>query len=137
MSRCFTNRLLKSWKLPAPPKDGRSWKPVVRIGRTIPFGYYQDPEDPDILLPIKEELDELELAKKLVKEYSYEDIAYWLSKETGRKISAYGLRKRIKLEQKRRTKATNARLYEKKAKEAAEKARKLEEGIGGCKAYTD
>ena len=56
----------KTWKLPKPEKiDGEwEWLPVVRIGRFIPFGYRQDPNDGDILLPIPEELELFEQAKR-------------------------------------------------------------------------
>ena len=58
-------RTTKDWKLPVPEEteDGFDWQPVVRVGRTVPFGYEQDPEDKDILLPIVEELNLLEKSK--------------------------------------------------------------------------
>jgi len=44
-------RVDRTWKLPRPVKEGGeyNWKTVVRVGRHIPFGYRQDPEDCDIL----------------------------------------------------------------------------------------
>ena len=44
-------RTTKDWKLPKPEEteEGYNWKPVVRVGRTIPFGYKQDEEDRDLL----------------------------------------------------------------------------------------
>ena len=58
-------KIEKQWTLPPPDKtdEGFVWHPVVRIGRHIPFGYKQDPEDKDILLPIEEELELYEKAK--------------------------------------------------------------------------
>ena len=55
----------KTWKLPEPELvDGEyEWLSVVRVGRVVPFGYRQDPEDSDILLPIPEELELFEQAK--------------------------------------------------------------------------
>ena len=53
-------------------------------------------------MPIEHELEALELAKQHIKQYSYRAVAQWLSKETGRYISHYGLKKRIEVEQKRR-----------------------------------
>lgn len=121
----------KDWVLPAPPKEeGDEWLPVVRIGKHIPFGYRQDPEDCDILLPIKKELDLLEKAKKLLKSYSYREVANWLSQQSGRYISNEGLRKRVKIESKRQREAANARLYAEKAQRASKKAAKLAERIG-------
>ena len=54
----------KTWRLPPPEKlsSGLQWFPVVRVGRVVPFGYEQDPNDEDILLPLTEELETLELA---------------------------------------------------------------------------
>ena len=54
--------ITKTLKLPKPEKigDDYEWQSVVRIGRTIPFGYRQDPNDCDILHPISEELELLE-----------------------------------------------------------------------------
>tara|TARA_Y100000004_G_scaffold85036_1_gene95432 strand:- start:52 stop:471 length:420 start_codon:yes stop_codon:yes gene_type:complete len=121
-------RTTKNWKLPVPEEteDGFDWKPVVRVGRVIPFGYKQDPEDKDILLPIVEELNLLEKAKKYLKQYSYRDVANWLSEQSGRYISYVGLRHRVKLEEKRKREASNKRYLAERYKEALEKAEKLE-----------
>ena len=121
-------RTTKNWKLPVPEEteDGFDWQPVVRVGRVIPFGYKQDPEDKDILLPIVEELNLLEKAKKYLRQYSYRDVANWLSEQSGRYISYVGLRHRVKLEQKRKREASNKRYLAERYKEALEKAEKLE-----------
>ena len=126
----------KTWKIPMPEQteDGLVWKPVVRVGRIIPFGYRQDPEDNDIILPIPEELELLEQAKKYLKQYSLRNVADWLSEESKRYISHVGLMKRIKLEQKRKKEASTQHYYAQRYKEASEKAKKLEEQrIGGRK----
>ena len=121
-------RTTKNWKLPVPEEteDGFAWQPVVRVGRVIPFGYKQDPEDKDILLPIVEELNLLEKAKKYLRQYSYRDVANWLSEQSGRYISYVGLRHRVKLEEKRKREASNKRYLAERYKEALEKAEKLE-----------
>lgn len=118
----------KTWKLPKPEKvDGEwEWVPLVRIGRFIPFGYRQDPDDPDILQPIPEELELFEQAKKHLNQYSYREVAAWLSEVSGRSVSHVGLFKRVKIEQKRKTAASIQRFYAQRYKEAAEKAEKLE-----------
>ena len=74
----------KTWKLPRPDFiDGEYvWKPAVRVGRHIPFGYRQDPDDCDILLPIPEELELFELAKKHLKRYSYREVSAWLATQS-------------------------------------------------------
>ena len=129
----------KTWKLPKPQKvDGEyEWVPVVRIGRTIPFGYRQDPNDDDILLPIPEELELFEQAKKHLKRYSYREVAAWLSTSSGRNISHVGLYKRVNLEQKRKNAAKIQDFYAQRYKEAAEKAEKLEKARIGAKRRVD
>lgn len=121
-------KLKKTWTLPPPEEteDEYIWYPVVRIGRTVPFGYEQDPEDQDLLLPIPEELELLEQAKKHLKQYSYRQVAAWLSEQSGRDISHVGLYKRVKLEQKRKREAGNLRFLAERYKEALEKAEKIE-----------
>ena len=126
-------KITKQWKLPPPEttENGFEWYPVVRIGRHIPFGYKQDPEDQDILLPIEDELELYEKAKKFLKQYSYRDVANWLSTQSGRYISHVGLMKRVKIEQKRKTAASNKRYLAQRYKEALEKAEKIEARIQG------
>ncbi len=120
-------KLSKTWKLPLPEEtdDGLDWHPVVRVGRVIPFGYKQDENDKDILLPIKEELELLEQAKKHLKQYSYRQVANWLSNESGRYISHMGLNKRVKFEQKRKSNASTQSYLAKRYEEALHKAEKL------------
>ena len=121
-------RTTKDWKLPVPEEteDGFDWQPVVRVGRTVPFGYEQDPKDKDILLPIVEELNLLEKAKKYLKQYSYREVAAWLSTQSERYISHVGLYKRVKIEQQRKNEASTQRYLAKRYKEALQKAEKLE-----------
>lgn len=127
-------KIKKEWKLPKPIDHGDhfEWKPVVRTGRIMPFGYKEDPNDADILLPVPEELELLEQAKKHLKKYSYRAVAAWLSEQSGRSISHVGLYKRIRLEYKRQTEAANQRYFAEKYKTALEKAQKLEARIGGA-----
>ena len=127
-------KITKEWKLPKPIDHGDhyEWRPVVRVGRTVPFGYEEDPNDPDILLPIPEELELLEQAKAYLKRYSYRNVSAWLSEQSGRYISHVGLYKRIKLEHKRKTEAATQRYYAEKYKAAVEKAEKLDRSIGGA-----
>ena len=121
----------KTWRLPAPERvDGNKvWYHLVRVGRTIPFGYEEDPNDPEILLPIQDELELYEQAKKFLKQYSYRDVANWLSNESGRYMSHVGLYKRVKLEEKYKREASNQRYLAERYKKALEKAEKLEEKI--------
>ena len=121
------------WRIPL-RGEGGEWYPIIRVGRHIPFGYKQDEDDPDLLIPIPEELELLEKAKLLLQEYSIRNVANWLSKQSGRYISHVGLDKRVRLEEKRRRSTSAYRTYARKYEEAARKAKKIEEGrIGGSR----
>ena len=129
------NRSLGKWKLPQPTdlKDDSEWIPIPRIARTVPFGYELDPEDNNLLKPIKIELDLLEQARKYIKQYSYREVANWLSKNSGRDISHVGLMKRLKNERKRKNKAISLRKWADYAQKAIQKAEEIEEGRTGAK----
>jgi len=129
------DRSLGKWKLPQPTdmKEENEWLPVPRIARTVPFGYKVDPEDEDLLLPIKEELDHLEKAKMYLRQYSLREVAAWLSKNTGRYISHLGLQKRIKHERQRKDKARSLRKWAEYAEKAIKKAEEIETSRVGAK----
>ena len=129
------NRSLGKWKLPQPTdlKDDNEWMPIPRIARTAPFGYELDPEDKNLLKPIKIELDLLEQARKYIKQYSYREVANWLSKNSGRDISHVGLMKRLKNERKRQNKAISLRKWADYAQKAIQKAEEIEESRTGAK----
>lgn len=119
------------WRVPLRGEKGE-WYPIIRVGRHVPFGYKQDEDDEDLLIPIPEELELLEKAKLFLQEYSLRQVANWLSKESGRYISHVGLDKRVRMEEKRRRAASTSRTYARRYKEAAEKAEKIEkQRIGG------
>jgi hypothetical protein len=119
------------WQIPLRGEKGE-WYPVVRVGRHVPFGYKQDEEDEMLLIPIPEELELLEKAKKFLQDYSVRQVAKWLSDQSGRNISHVGLYKRVRMEEKRRRASSNYRQYAKKYKEAARKSQKIEEErLGG------
>ena len=125
------SRVNKTWRLPKPTilNKKKVWFPVVRIGYSVPFGYYEDPEDKDILIPIPEELELYELAKKHLENYTYKDVAAWSTTRSGRKIGPSALHERIARERKNKRDLTNANYYAEKYKEACDKARKIEERI--------
>ena len=129
------NRALGKWKLPQPTdsKSENEWMPIPRIARTVPFGYELDPEDKNLLKPIKIELDLLEQARKYIKQYSYREVANWLSKNSGRDISHVGLMKRLKNERKRQNKAISLRKWADYAQKAIQKAEEIEESRTGAK----
>jgi len=129
------NRSLGTWKLPQPTdlKDDNEWMPIPRIARTIPFGYELDPEDINLLKPVKIELDLLEQARRYVKQYSYRQVANWLSKNSGRDISHVGLMKRLKNERKRQNQAISLRRWADYAQKAIQKAEEIEESRTGAK----
>jgi len=127
---------LKQWKLPQPTdiKEDNEWVPIPRISRTIPFGYEVNPDDPDVLLPIDYELDMLEQAQRYLKQYSYREVANWLTRNTGRDISHVGLRKRLENERRRKNKAASLRRWADYAKKAIAKAEEIERTRLGAKA---
>jgi hypothetical protein len=129
------NRSLGKWKLPQPTdlKDDNEWIPIPRIARTVPFGYELDPEDNNLLKPIKIELDLLEQARKYIKQYSYRQVANWLSKNSGRDISHVGLMKRLKNERQRQNQAISLRRWADYAQKAIQKAEEIEESRTGAK----
>jgi len=130
---------LKQWKLPQPTdiKEDNEWVPIPRISRTVPFGYELDPDDPDVLLPIDKQLDMLDKAKEYLKQYSYREVANWLTRNTGRDISHVGLRKRLENERQRKNKARSLRRWADYAKKAIAKAEEIERTRLGAKAQED
>lgn len=103
----------------------KEWKAIPRIARVVPFGYRVDDDNPDLLQPIILELEALEKAKVHLRQFSYREVANWLTKVTGRYISHMGLQKRVKNEQRRRSKARTFELWARRAEEARRKAEKL------------
>jgi len=126
------------FKMPDPVglKDDNEWLMIPRISKTIPFGYKTHEDDEDILVPIIEELEALELAKEYLKEYSYREVAGWLSDRTGREISYIGLRKRIQKEKQRKSKATTYKTWLKNYQKALEKLEEIESKRIGAKKET-
>ena len=122
----MSRKSLGYWTLPKPDIESKEWLRVPRVARTIPFGYKEDPEDSDFLLPIKEELDALEQAKKHLQQYSYREVAIWLSKETSRDISHMGLKKRIQVERKRKKSVTIKRELTRRLEKAIKEIEKIE-----------
>ena len=127
---------LQKWKLPQPTdiKEDNEWIAIPRISRTIPFGYELDKDDPDILQPVIHELNMLEEAKKYLKQYSYREVANWLSRNTGRSISHVGLKKRLDNERRRKNKVGSLRRWADYAKKAIAKAEEIENKRIGAKA---
>lgn len=118
-----------TWKLPQPTdiKEDNEWVPIPRISRTVPFGYSVDPNDEYVLLPIQSELDLLEKAKEYLKQYSYREVAHWLTRNTGRYISHVGLKKRLDNERRRKNKAGSLRRWANYAEKAIAKAHEIEQ----------
>ena len=132
----MTTRSVGKWKLPQPTdiKEQDEWVQIPRIARTVPFGYKQNEDDPDILDPIPTELDLLEKARQYVNQYSYREVSNWLSTQTGRYISHVGLRKRLANERQRKNQAASLRKWAEYAQTAIAKAQALEESRTGAKA---
>lgn len=123
------------WKLPQPTdlKEEGEWLKIPRIARTIPFGYCVDDKDKDVLVPVVLELEALEQARKYTKQYSYREIANWLSTRTGRYISHVGLRKRLAHERQRKDQATSLRRWADYAEKAILKAQEIEKERTGAR----
>lgn len=122
------DRDLGFWELPKPNKGKeKEWHPVAKLSRVIPFGYELDPDNPKRLLPIPDELEALELAKRHLKQYSYRDVANWLTKQTGRYISNVGLLKRVEIDRRRKKVANIKRKLAKRLEETLQEIKKLEE----------
>lgn len=132
------DRSLGKWKLPQPTdlkdEEEKEWIQIPRIARTVPFGYVINEEDSELLDPVPYELEALELARKHVKQFSYREVANWLTTKTGRDISHVGLRKRLMHEQQRKNKARTLRKWSEYAQKAIEKAKAIEESRVGAKA---
>ena len=129
------SRSIGKWKLPQPTdiKEENEWVQIPRIARTVPFGYKLNDDDPDILDPIKTELDLLEKARQHVKQYSYREVANWLVKNSGRYISHVGLRKRLDNERQRKNQAASLRKWASYAQTAIAKAQEIQEARTGAK----
>jgi len=129
------NRSLGRFKLPQPVdvQEENEWLPIPKVARTVPFGYKVNEEDPDILDPIPDELNKLQQAKKYLNQYSYREVANWLSTNTGRSISHVGLMKRLTNEQRHKKQATSLRNWADYAKKAIAKAEKIESQRTGAR----
>ena len=129
------SRTAGQWKLPQPTdiKEENEWVQIPRIARTVPFGYKQNEEDPDILDPIPTELDLLEKARAYTNQYSYREVANWLSTNSGRYISHVGLRKRLQHERQRKNQAASLRKWAEYAEKAIAKAQEIEDTRLGAK----
>ena len=131
------NRSLGKWKLPQPTdlKEDKEWIQIPRIARIVPFGYKVNEEDSNLLDPIPFELEAIEVARQYVKQYSYRQVANWLTTKTGRDISHVGLRKRVQDERRRKKAASIKRQYAKRYEEVIKAAEKIEtERVGASKA---
>jgi len=128
----MSNEELGFWMLPKPDMFFKDWNRIPRIARTIPFGYEIDSEDEDFLVPISIQLDALDKAKQHLRQYSYREVANWLTKETGRYISHTGLRKRIEVDKKRKRTITIKRKFAQRLEKAISEIQKLEEQSKNC-----
>ena len=63
-----------------------------KVARVVPFGY-KESEKENYLEPVQEEMDALEQARKYIRGSSYREVADWIFRKTGRKLTGMGLRK--------------------------------------------
>jgi hypothetical protein len=129
----MTNK--NKWILAQPENviEDDDFLPIPRIARTVPFGYEEDPDDPDMLKPIPRELRALEKAKEYLQQYSYREVANWLVKQTGRSISHMGLKKRIDSEQSHKRRSATLREWARRYETAISKAEKIERSRLGAR----
>lgn len=127
------------WELPKPHKgEEKEWHVIVRMSpTTIPFGYKIHEENPLLLEPIPLELEALDLAKRHLKQYSLMDVSRWLEKQTGRYISAMGLKKRVDIDNKRKRASVIKRRLAKRLQETLQEIQKLEEAHIGAYSIKD
>lgn len=132
------DRSLGKWKLPQPTdlkdEEQKEWIQIPRIARIVPFGYEVNKEDSKLLDPIPFELEAIEVARQYVKQYSYRQVANWITTKTGRDISHVGLRKRLMNERQRKNKARTLKSWTEWAEKAIQKAKAYEEERTGAKA---
>lgn len=123
-------REIGMWLLPQPAKISEYVKiPILRPNAPVPFGYKLDENEPGWYIPVPIELDALKMAKKYVNKYTYKEVAAWLSKQTGRNIDQFSLRKRIKHERRFKNRRNLYLTLAKRYKAALEKARQYEERL--------
>ena len=126
-------RDLGFWQLPKPKKGKqREWHVIARVTQMVPFGYEVDPENDRLLQPIPHELEALELAKRHLKQYSYREVAAWLTTQTGRSITHAGLKKRIEVERRRKKAAAIKRKLAQRLEETLREIERLEQGRVGA-----
>jgi len=129
------NRSTGKWILPQPEDviQDDDFLSIPRIARTVPFGYEENPDDPDMLRPIPRQLRALEKAKEYLKQYSYREVANWLTTQTGRSISHMGLKKRIESEQSNKRRGSTLREWARRYEKAISKAEELERSRVGAR----
>lgn len=131
------DRDLGFWELPKPKKGKeREWHVIARVSKlAVPFGYRIHPDNDKLYEPIPDELEALELAKQHLRQYSYKNVAAWLTKQTGRQITEAGLRKRVEVERRRKKASAIKRRLAKRLEETLAEIEKLEKG--GVGAYSE
>ena len=112
------------------PTDTKEYVKIPRLARTVPYGYALDENDSGWLVPIPLEIEALDKAKKYLKQYSYRQVAAWLTTVTGREISHVGLMKRVKSEQSQKRKSSTYRKLADRYEEALKKAEEYEKRTG-------
>ena len=134
----MNRKSLGYWQLPKPHKgEEKEWHVIARTTRTVPFGYRIHPDNDKLLEPIPDELEALVLAKRHLMQYSYREVAIWLTKQTGRYISHMGLKKRLDIERRRKKAAAIKRKLAQRLEETLKEIQKLEEeNIGAYRVIT-
>ena len=134
MSRPFhIGRDLGFWELPKPHKgQEKHWHVIARVSKHVPYGYSIHPDNPNLLDHIP-----LELAKGHLKQYSLREVANWLTKQTGRRISHAGLKQRIEIERRRKKTSTIKRNLARRLEKALSEIEELEKNRVGAYSESD
>ena len=103
-------------------------KPVNLIVEHLGHEIMSDEANKILLINMEEK------AKKHLKQYSYREVANWLSTFTDRYISHIGLMKRVKRERQRKNKARTLRIWSEYAEKAIQAAKQIEEERSGARA---
>lgn len=101
-----------TYYLPQPEINGDefTWYPIPRMSGFIPWGYEEDPDDPDIFQPIPEQLYWFNEAKKHIKHgMSLRKASAFIEKKCGVKFSHMGIKMRMEQESRNDARAENLR----------------------------
>jgi hypothetical protein len=108
-------------------KRSGKWARIPKLSSTVPWGYDVDPEHPDVLVPNEHCLDILEEGRKHLKNYTYKQVANWVTTRSGRHCPPSVLQSRVESAKRRNNYIAVLQRWARQAEEALETARRIEE----------